>query len=514
MANIILDMCHITKEFPGVKALDDVSMQVEESEIHALVGENGAGKSTLMKVLSGIYPYGSYDGDFYYNGNLCRFRNIKDSEHKGIVIIHQELALVPYLSIAENMFLGNEQASHGVINWDATNQKAAEYMRIVGLEESPQTLIKDIGVGKQQLVEIAKALAKNVKLLILDEPTSSLNESDAKNLLDLLIGFKEKGISSILISHKLNEISYCSDKITIIRDGKTIETLDKNEDTSEERIIRGMVGREMSNRYPLREHNIGEVALRVEDWNVYHPLYPDRKLVDHVSFNVRKGEVVGIAGLIGAGRTELCMSIFGKAYGTGISGNLYINGQKAVLHDIPQAIDAGLAYVTEDRKGNGLIISETIKKNITLARPAFISERGVIDPDLETIKAAELRKELGIKSPSVEWGVGNLSGGNQQKVLVAKWIFTKPDILMMDEPTRGVDVGAKYEIYEIINNLVEEGKSVLMVSSELPEILGMADRIYVMNEGRIIAELKNDGVTQEDIMGYIMRDSNKGEIGT
>ena len=507
-------MRHITKEFPGVKALDDVSMQVEENEIHALVGENGAGKSTLMKVLSGIHPFGSYGGEFYYNGELCRFHNIKDSEHKGIVIIHQELALVPYLSIAENMFLGNEQAKHSVINWDATYQKAAEYMKIVGLDESPRTLIKDIGVGKQQLVEIAKALAKNVKLLILDEPTSSLNESDARNLLDLLIGFKAKGISSILISHKLNEISYCSDKITIIRDGKTIETLDKAEDTSEERIIRGMVGREMSNRYPPREHHIGGIALEVKDWNVYHPLYTERKVVDNVSFNVRRGEVVGIAGLIGAGRTELCMSIFGRAYGTGISGHLYIDGKEKHLHDIAQAIDAGLAYVTEDRKGNGLIISESIKRNVTLARPAFISEHGVIDVDIETAKAKELRKDLGIKTPSVEQLVGNLSGGNQQKVLVAKWIFAQPDILMMDEPTRGVDVGAKYEIYEIINSLVESGKSVLMISSELPEILGMADRIYVMNEGHMIAELQNDGVTQEDVMGYIMRDSNKGEIGT
>lgn len=515
MANLILDMRHITKEFPGVKALDDVSMQVEEGEIHALVGENGAGKSTLMKVLSGIHPFGSFGGEFYFNGELCRFHNIKDSEHQGIVIIHQELALVPYLSIAENMFLGNEQAKHSVINWDATYQKAAEYMKIVGLTESPRTLIKDIGVGKQQLVEIAKALAKNVKLLILDEPTSSLNESDAQNLLDLLLEFKKtRGITSIIISHKLNEISYVSDKITIIRDGKTIETLSKEDDTSEERIIRGMVGREMSNRYPPREHNIGDIALEVKDWNVYHPLYTDRKVVDNVSLNVRRGEVVGIAGLIGAGRTELCMSIFGRAYGTGISGHLIIDGKEVHLHDVPQAINAGLAYVTEDRKGNGLIISDSIKRNITLARPAFISEHGVIDVDVETAKAKELRKELGIKTPTVEQLVGNLSGGNQQKVLVAKWIFAQPDILMMDEPTRGVDVGAKYEIYEIINHLVEAGKSVLMVSSELPEILGMADRIYVMNEGHMVAELENNGVTQEDVMSYIMRDSNKGEIGT
>jgi len=510
--NIILEMNDITKEFPGVKALDQVNIQVRENEIHALCGENGAGKSTLMNVLSGIYPYGTYEGEICYQGKLCRFRNIKDSERIGIVIIHQELALVPYLSIAENMFLGNEQANAGVIDWDATYQKASEYMAMVGLHENPRSLIKDIGVGKQQLVEIAKALAKNVKLLILDEPTSSLNEQDAKNLLDLLLRLKDQGISSILISHKLNEINYCADKITIIRDGKSIETLTREEDISEERIIRGMVGREMTNRYPAREPNIGEVAMEIRNWNVYHPLYSERKVVDDVTINVRKGEVVGIAGLIGAGRTELCMSVFGRAYGTGISGQLIINGQEVHLKDIPQAIKAGLAYITEDRKGDGLVISNSIKHNITMSRPAFISNHGIIDKDLETKRAKELRAQLGVKTPTVEQNVGNLSGGNQQKVLIAKWIFAEPEILMMDEPTRGVDVGAKYEIYEIINDLVAQGKSVLMVSSELPEILGMCDRIYVMNEGHIVAELENKGVTQEMIMGYIMEDS-KGDIG-
>ena len=510
--NIILEMNDITKEFPGVKALDQVNIQVRENEIHALCGENGAGKSTLMNVLSGIYPYGTYEGEIYYQGKLCRFRNIKDSERIGIVIIHQELALVPYLSIAENMFLGNEQANAGVIDWDATYQKASEYMAMVGLHENPRSLIKDIGVGKQQLVEIAKALAKNVKLLILDEPTSSLNEQDAKNLLDLLLRLKDQGISSILISHKLNEINYCADKITIIRDGKSIETLTREEDISEERIIRGMVGREMTNRYPARQPNIGEVAMEIRNWNVYHPLYSERKVVDDVTINVRKGEVVGIAGLIGAGRTERCMSVFGRAYGTGISGQLIINGQEVHLKDIPQAIKAGLAYITEDRKGDGLVISNSIKHNITMSRPAFISNHGIIDKDLETKRAKELRAQLGVKTPTVEQNVGNLSGGNQQKVLIAKWIFAEPEILMMDEPTRGVDVGAKYEIYEIINDLVAQGKSVLMVSSELPEILGMCDRIYVMNECHIVAELENKGVTQEMIMGYIMEDS-KGDIG-
>ena len=512
MGKNILEMRNITKVFPGVKALDQVNIEVEEGEIHALCGENGAGKSTLMKVLSGIHPYGTYEGDIIYQGEECRFRNIKDSERKGIVIIHQELALVPYLSIAENMFLGNEQQKRrGVVDWDKTYSTCSKYLEMVGLHENPRTLIKDIGVGKQQLVEIAKALAKNVKLLILDEPTSSLNEQDAKNLLDMLIRFKSQGITSILISHKLNEISYCSDKITIIRDGHTIETLDKAvDDISESRIIKGMVGREMTNRFPQREHRIGDVSLEIRNWNVYHPQFTERKVVDNVSITLRKGEVVGISGLIGAGRTELCMSVFGRAYGNRISGELLLDGKPIQLHDIPTAIRHGIMYVTEDRKGDGLIVSDSIKHNISLARPAFISSRGVIDQDLEAIKGKEFSQELGVKTPTIEQLVGNLSGGNQQKVLLAKSLFAEPDILMLDEPTRGVDVGAKYEIYEIINKMVGDGKSVLMISSELPELLGMADRIYVMNEGHVVAELQNDGtVTQEEIMGYILRDSNR-----
>ncbi len=514
MGNIILKMQNITKTFPGVKALDNVNIEVEQGEIHAICGENGAGKSTLMNVLSGIYPYGTYEGEIIYQGQECRFRNIKDSERVGIVIIHQELALVPYLSIAENMFLGNEQAEHGVVNWDKTYQQAQHYMDVVGLHENPHTLVKDIGMGKQQLAEIAKALAKDVKLLILDEPTSSLNESDAKKLLDLLITFKkEKGITSIIISHKLNEIAYCADKITVIRDGQSIETLNSaTDEITEERIIKGMVGREMTSRFPKREPHIGDVALVFFYFTVYNEIYTDHKVVDNVSLTVRKGEVVGIAGLIGAGRTELAMSIFGRAYGSNISGELYKDGQPLELHSIPQAIEHGLAYVSEDRKGQGLIITNSVKHNLTLARPQFFSKHGILDKDLETNLAKEHREKLGIKVPSVENLVQNLSGGNQQKVLVGKWIFAAPDILIMDEPTRGVDVGAKYEIYQIINDLVAEGKSILMISSELPEILGMCDRIYVMNEGHMVAELPAKDATQEIIMGYIMEDS-KGEIG-
>ena len=506
-------MKNITKTFPGVKALDNVNLQVEEGEIHALVGENGAGKSTLMNVLSGIYPYGTYDGNIIYNGEICKFNTIKDSEEKGIVIIHQELALIPYMTIGENMYLGNERGKSFSINWNETYGEADKYLKIVGLEESSRTLIKDIGVGKQQLVEIAKALAKNAKLLILDEPTASLNETDSKALLDLMLELKKKGMTSIIISHKLNEISYVADKITVIRDGSTIETLVKGkDDITESRIIKGMVGREIADRFPKREPKIGEVLMEVKDWTVHHPLYSDRKVVDNVNLNVRKGEVVGISGLMGAGRTELAMSLFGKSYGSNIRGELYINGKKVQLNTVQEAIKNHLAYVTEDRKGNGLILSNPIKINTTLANLDAISRHTVIDKDKEYNVAVDYKNKLNTKCPTVEQNVGNLSGGNQQKVLLAKWMFTDPDILILDEPTRGIDVGAKYEIYCIINQLVAEGKSVLMISSELPEILGMCDRIYVMNEGKIVGELAGSEATQELIMSKILSAGKKGAL--
>ncbi|MDD7642556.1 MAG: sugar ABC transporter ATP-binding protein [bacterium] len=512
MAKILLEMKNITKTFPGVKALDNVNLQVEEGEIHALVGENGAGKSTLMNVLSGIYPYGTYEGDIIYNGELCKFAKIKDSEEKGIVIIHQELALIPYMTIGENMFLGNERGKKAKIDWTETYGQADVHLKTVGLKESSRTLIKDIGVGKQQLVEIAKALAKHAKLLILDEPTASLNETDSQALLDLLLKFKQEGMTCIIISHKLNEVAYVADKITVIRDGSTIETLVKGKDEiSEDRIIRGMVGREIADRFPKRSDvKIGDVNLEIRDWTVHHPLYTERKVVDNVSINVRKGEVVGISGLMGAGRTELAMSVFGKSYGTNISGKLIINGEEVHLKNVRDAIDHKLAYVTEDRKGNGLILSNPIKINTTLANLDAVSSHTVIDKDKEYAVAVDYKEKLKTKCPTVEQNVGNLSGGNQQKVLLAKWMFADPDILILDEPTRGIDVGAKYEIYCIINQLVAAGKSVIMISSELPEVLGMSDRIYVMNEGKIVGEVSKEEATQEKIMSCILK-SSKGE---
>ena len=506
MAKVLLEMNSITKTFPGVKALDNVNLKVEEGEIHALVGENGAGKSTLMNVLSGIYPHGTYEGDIIYDGEVCEFHNIKDSEKKGIVIIHQELALIPYMTIGENMFLGNEQGSKWCIDWNKTYAEADKYLEMVGLTDSSKTLIKDIGTGKQQLVEIAKALAKHAKLLILDEPTSSLNETDSRALLDLMKKLKSEGMTMIIISHKLNEVSYVADKITVVRDGSTIETLDATvDDISETRIIKGMVGREITDRFPKRHDvAIGDVMMEVNNWTVYHPEFSERKVCDDVSINVRAGEVVGIYGLMGAGRTELAMSIFGRSYGIGISGILRLRGERVTLKSPKQAIEAGLAYVTEDRKGNGLVLSNSILRNTTLANLNGVSKGIFIDKDKETEVAQDYVGKLRTKTPSVEQLVGNLSGGNQQKVLLAKWMFANPDVLILDEPTRGIDVGAKYEIYCIINDLAKAGKSVIMISSELPEVIGMSDRIYIMNQAKIVGEMKASDATQENIMACIV----------
>ncbi len=505
MAKTLLEMKNITKLFPGVKALDNVNLTVEEGEIHAICGENGAGKSTLMNVLSGIYPYGTYSGDIVYDGEVCKFQTIKDSEAKGIVIIHQELALVPLLTIGENMFLGNERGSKAKINWSETFDKADELLKMVGLKDSSKTLIKDIGVGKQQLVEIAKALGKHVRLLILDEPTASLNEIESKHLLDLMLEFKKQGMTSIIISHKLNEISYVADKITVIRDGTSITSLDKQKDSfTEDTIISAMVGRSLTDRFPKREPHIGDVCFEVKDWCVDHPVFDGIKVCDHINFNLRKGEVLGISGLMGAGRTELAMSLFGRSYGTNIRGHIYMNGKEVSFPNVKSAIKAGLAYVTEDRKGNGLILTESICKNTTAAKPEKISKHWIIDFDKERQYSEHMAVEMHTKCATVMENVGNLSGGNMQKVLLGKWLFAEPDILILDEPTRGIDVGAKYEIYCVINRMVAEGKSVIMISSEMPEILGMCDRIYVMNEGRMVAEMDGRTATQEKIMTEII----------
>jgi putative multiple sugar transport system ATP-binding protein len=504
LSNNILEMRSITKIFPGVRALDDVSLTVERGHIHAICGENGAGKSTLMKVLSGVYPAGTYEGDIVYEGDVVAFKNLRDSEAKGIVIIHQELALSPYLSIAENIFLNNEIKRFGLIDWNKTGQEAQKLIARVGLRESPDTKIKEIGVGKQQLVEIAKALSKRVKLLILDEPTAALNDEDSAHLLDLLRHLKGQGITCIIISHKLNEIASIADKTTIIRDGKVIETLDMaGGKVDQERIIKGMVGREMENRYPQHTATIGEEILRVENWTAYHPEETSRVVVDNVNIKVHRGEIVGLAGIMGAGRTELARSIFGHSWGSRISGKVFINGKEAKVSTIRDAIDSGIAYATEDRKRYGLNLIDDIKRNISMASLKDFLKRGLVDDNREFVVASEYRESMNIKAPSVNSVVGKLSGGNQQKVVLSQWINTKPEVLILDEPTRGIDVGAKYEIYTIIQNLADTGKGVIVISSELPELLGICDRVYAISEGRITGEVEKKDFKPELLMKYM-----------
>jgi putative multiple sugar transport system ATP-binding protein len=511
MAGPVLEMRSIVKTFPGVKALADVSLSVRAGEVHAVCGENGAGKSTLMKVLSGVHPHGSYEGEILFEGEPCRFKDIGASEKRGIVIIHQELALVPYLSLAENIFLGNEHATRGVISWGETLKHATDLLRRVGLNEHPQTRVADIGVGKQQLVEIAKALSKEVKLLILDEPTAALNDEDSGKLLDLILELKSQGITSIIISHKLNEIARVADSVTVIRDGHSIETLDvKAAETTEERIIRAMVGRDLDHRFPERTPHPQDLtaapALEIRDWTVFHPIDQQRKVVDSVSLNVRRGEIVGIAGLMGAGRTELAMSVFGRAYGKYAGGSVLKDGTEIRTRTVPEAVGHGIAYVTEDRKHYGLNLIDSINRNVSLSALRKVARRGVVDEHEERKVSEGFRKSMNIKAPNVSEPVGRLSGGNQQKVVLSKWIFAGPDVLILDEPTRGIDVGAKYEIYTVIDQLAAEGKAVVFISSELPELLGMCDRIYTMSAGRLTGEVPRAEATQEVLMRHMTKD--------
>ena len=505
---MLLDMRNIRKTFPGVVALDQVNLRVRAGEIHAIVGENGAGKSTLMKVLSGVYPHGSYSGEIVFEGQERRFDGIRDSEHLGVIIIHQELALVPLLSIAENIFLGNEPARFGMIDWMVAHSKTQALLAKVGLKESPDTLITHLGVGKQQLVEIAKALSRQVKLLILDEPTASLNENDSQALLDLLLELKSQGITCILISHKLNEISRVADSITVLRDGSTVETMDcRAAPVSEDRVIQAMVGREMADRYPRRQPHIGDTVFEVRDWRAFHPHHNDREFLKGINLHVRRGEIVGIAGLMGAGRTELAMSIFGRSWGQRISGQVLLHGQPIDVSTVEKAVRHGLAYVTEDRKGNGLVLNEDIQFNVSLAHLDGVSTASVIDNGREHRVAEGYREKLRIRCSGVDQKTLNLSGGNQQKVVLSKWLFTDPEVLILDEPTRGIDVGAKYEIYTLIAQLAAEGKCVIVISSEMPELLGITDRLYVMNEGRFIAEMPTAEASQEKIMRTIVKAS-------
>ena len=507
MSDYILQIENLTKEFPGVRALENVSLKVKKGEIHSLCGENGAGKSTLMSCISGVYPSGSYEGKVFFKDHETNYHSVKDSEKEGLAIIHQELALSPYLSIYENIFLGHMETKAGIINWNRYIKESKDYLNTVGLSEPPETIVSKLGVGKQQLVEIARALSKKAELLILDEPTSSLNDDESEKLLNLILEFKRQGITSVMISHKLNEILKVADTVTILRDGRSIRTYDvKGDNLTEEMIIKDMVGRDLTHRFPERKSSPGETVMEVKNWTVYHPDYHTIKVVDNVSFYLRKGEILAFCGPMGAGRTELMMSIFGKSYGYRSEGELDINGKKTIFHSTKAAINSGLGYISEDRKSLGLVLIQDVKTNIAYASLDKLSRFGIMDNQKEILAAERYRTELNIRTPSVAQIVRNLSGGNQQKVVVSKSLLADPDILIVDEPTRGIDVGAKLEIYEILNDMIAAGKSIIMISSELPEALGMADRIYVMNEGKIKGVLTKEEATQEKIMRLALVD--------
>ena len=507
MDNTLLTMRSIAKRFSGVTALDNVTFSVRSGDIHALVGENGAGKSTLMKVLSGVHPHGSYEGEIIFDSTECRFRSVVESKRAGIAIIHQELALVPGMSITENLFLGNEIRRRGLIDWDSAHRQARELLEPVGLSEDPNTLVETLGVGKQQLIEIARALAKDVKLLVLDEPTAALNDRDSERLLELLKRLRRDGLTSILISHKLGEVIDVADRVTILRDGVTVETIDDVTGLTIDRVAAGMVGRDVAGRFPSRSATAGPTLFDVADWSVEHTTQAGRMIVQNVDFHVRRGEVVGFAGLMGAGRTELAMSLFGESYGRKVSGFARIDGDAVDLTTVPSAIRAGLAYVTEDRKDLGLVLDAPIYQNVSLANLVGVANGPFINGRREFAVAGEYEELLKIKLRDLKQEVRTLSGGNQQKVVLAKWLFTNADVLILDEPTRGIDVGAKWELYEVINDLVESGKAVIVISSELPEVLGLSDRVYVMNEGRIIGELDRTNADAETVMEMILSSS-------
>mgnify|MGYP001344521225 CR=1 FL=1 len=504
MSDSILEMNHITKEFPGVKALDDVSFEVERQQIHCLVGENGAGKSTLMKVLSGVHPYGSYEGKIYIDDELQKYGSTQDSEKAGIAVIYQELALVPEMTVYENVFLGHEIRKGISVDINETIKQTLQVLKKVRLDVNPSTKVKHLGIGKQQLVEIAKALSRDAKLLVLDEPTSALNESDSENLLNLLRDLKEEGVTSILISHKLQEVIAVADKVTVLRDGLSVITLDNhNGEVNEDVLIKHMVGRSIKNIYPDREKKpFGDVVFEVKNWSAYD-LFRQRKILEDINLHLRKGEIIGITGLMGAGRTELALSLFGNTPGYRIDGEIFLKGEPIKFSHPGNAIKSGFAYVTEDRKGDGLILIQDVKSNITIANlNRILNYRLVINQNAEIKDARDYTKSLDIKTPSIEQKVLYLSGGNQQKVSLAKWLYVEPDVMILDEPTRGIDVGAKFEIFKIMNKLVEQGMSIIMISSELPEILGMTDRIYVLSSGKITGEINTKDADQEKVMRY------------
>ncbi|MEZ0536735.1 xylose ABC transporter ATP-binding protein [Caldicellulosiruptoraceae bacterium PP1] len=500
MSEYILEMEHIIKDFPGVRALNDVTFKVKKGEIHALVGENGAGKSTLMKILSGAYPFGTYEGDIYIEGKKQQFKTIKDSEHAGISIIYQELTLVKYMTVGENIFLGEEPTKNGFIDWNKVYSDSQALFNKLGIDIDVYEKVMNLGIGQQQMVEIAKAISKNSKILILDEPTAALTEGETRQLFRILRDLKNHGVTCIYISHKLEEIFEIVDNVTVLRDGKTISTNSITE-LNEEKIINMMVGRELTERYPKKKHTPGKVVFEIKNWNVYDPDNPEKTIIKDASFQIRQGEIVGVAGLMGSGRTELFMSIFG-AYGGKKEGKIYLDGKEIKIKEPNEAINYGVCYLSEDRKQYGLVLKMDIKDNVVLANYNKISKYGFIENVKAIKETLSYVDSLKVKTPSIFQRVENLSGGNQQKVVLAKWLMANPKVLILDEPTRGIDVGAKYEIYQIMNELVEQGVCVIMISSELPEIIGMSDRVLVMRNGSIVADLNENELSQERIMTY------------
>ncbi len=494
----LLEMKEITKEFPGVKALDAVAFDVFAGEIHALVGENGAGKSTLMKVLSGVHPVATYDGEIFVNGELKQFQNIREAENAGIAIIFQELSLVKELTVGENIFLGRAPSRFGVINWSELYHRAAKLLKDLHLRIDPRAPVGNLGIGQQQLVEIAKALSQDAKILVLDEPTAALTESEVKTLFAILAKLKARGVGMIYISHKLEEVFAIADRITVLRDGQSVGTAGRN-DLTKEKVISQMVGREVGDIFPKQAHEFGEPALEVKNLTAFSADAPYKKLVDDVSFSVRKGEVLGIAGLMGAGRSELLMTIFGAWTGK-TSGEIFVEGKKVEIDSPSKAIKNGFGFVTEDRKRFGLILEQTIMENMTLAGLKQISGAFLTHRARENIAAKSAMQSLSVKANSAQAVANTLSGGNQQKVVLGKWLLTNPSVLFLDEPTRGIDVGAKQEIYAEINKLAKEGLAIVMVSSELPEVLGLADRILVLHEGKLTGEFTKAEATPEKVM--------------
>jgi D-xylose transport system ATP-binding protein len=494
----LLEMKNIVKEFPGVRALDGVSFTLEEGEFHALVGENGAGKSTLMKVLSGVYPYGTYEGEILVNGETRSFTDIRDSEQAGIAIVFQELSLVKELTVGENIFLGREPARLGIVNWSELYHRASKLLSDLNLPIDPSLEVGTLGIGQQQLVEIAKALSQNGRILVLDEPTAALTESEVETLFGILRKLTARGVGIIYISHKLDEVFAMADRITVLRDGKTVGTHAAAELTKD-KVISAMVGRDVGDIFPKTDHELGETALDVKGLTVFSTDETHRKLVDDVSFSVRKGEVLGIAGLMGSGRTETLMAIFGAAPNES-SREVYVEGKRVNITSPSDAIEHGVGFVTEDRKRYGLILEQTILDNVTLAGLKKISGAFLTHRTRETLAANGPMRSLRIKANSPLTVTGTLSGGNQQKVVLGKWLLTHPKVLFLDEPTRGIDVGAKQEIYAEINKLAKEGLAIVLVSSELPEVLGLSDRVLVLRDGKVAGEFTRTEASPERVM--------------